>query len=60
MTGTIRCLDAEVRKDIHERIHRTVSKIAESAGTTAEVEIKPVSPIVLSDPELPDWINLSL
>jgi metal-dependent amidase/aminoacylase/carboxypeptidase family protein len=40
--------------------HRTVSKIAESAGTTAEVEIKPVSPIVFDDPELADWINLSL
>lgn len=39
MLGTIRCLDEDMRKDVHERMRRTVKSIAESAGTTAEIEI---------------------
>ncbi len=37
LIGTIRALDAGMRKDIHERVRRTATKIAESAGATAEV-----------------------
>ncbi|HEU5163115.1 MAG TPA: amidohydrolase, partial [Thermoanaerobaculia bacterium] len=36
MIGTIRALDPKMRKDIHERVRRTATKIAESAGATAE------------------------
>lgn len=39
MQGTIRCLDEAMRKDVHERMRRIVKSIAESAGTTAEIEI---------------------
>lgn len=52
MEGTVRTLDAEMRKDIHERIRRTATNIAESAGTTAEVEFTPQTPVTFNDPEL--------
>ncbi|HVS96852.1 MAG TPA: amidohydrolase [Puia sp.] len=35
MTGTIRTLDTAMQRDIHERMRRTVTKIAESAGAIA-------------------------
>jgi len=53
MIGTIRALDPEMRKDIHERILRTVTKIAESAGAAAEVNIEVHGlPVTYNDPEL--------
>jgi len=39
MEGTIRTFDVAMQDDIHARIKRTVEKIAESAGGSAEVEI---------------------
>ena len=39
MIGTIRALDSEMQNKGHERIRLTATKIAESAGATAEVEI---------------------
>jgi len=39
MIGTIRALDTTMQKLLHERIIRTATKIAESAGATAEVKI---------------------
>ena len=39
MTGTIRTLDTAMQRTIHERMHRTVTKIAESAGATADLEL---------------------
>ena len=36
MIGTIRTLDVDMQKQIHEKIRRTVTSIAESAGATAE------------------------
>lgn len=39
MVGTIRSLDATMRKDVHEKIKRTAKLIAESAGATADVDI---------------------
>ena len=40
MTGTIRTLDKDMQKNIHERIKTTAEKIAESSGATAEVDIE--------------------
>ncbi|MEP7128478.1 MAG: amidohydrolase, partial [Chitinophagales bacterium] len=39
MEGTIRTLDSAMQIDVHERIRRTATKIAEAAGATAEVTI---------------------
>jgi len=52
MIGTIRTLDREMRQDIHQRVKRTVVKIAESAGAEAEVSIQGGVPITYNDPEL--------
>lgn len=52
MIGTIRTLDRDMQKEIHERIIRTATNIAESAGATAEVTIEEGYPVTYNDPEL--------
>lgn len=52
MQGTIRCLDEAMRKDVHERMRRIVKSIAESAGTTAEIEINRQTLVNYNDLEL--------
>jgi amidohydrolase len=51
-SGTIRTLDSVMQKDIHARLRRTVTKIAESAGATAEIEIIQQEPVTFNDPGL--------
>ena len=50
LEGTIRTLDESVRDDIHARVERTVSGIAESAGARAEVRIRRGYPVTRNDP----------
>jgi amidohydrolase len=52
MIGTIRTLDTEMQKIIHQKIHTTATKIAESCGATAEVNIKIGYPVTYNNPEL--------
>lgn len=52
MTGTIRTLDTAMQRIIHERMLRTVTKIAESAGATAELNIDKKTLITYNDPAL--------
>jgi amidohydrolase len=52
MAGTIRTLDSDMQKDVHERIRRTATKIAESMGATAEVTIDTKAPVTYNDPAL--------
>ena len=52
LLGTIRTLDPEARKEIHERIRNTAQRIAESAGATAEVKIRLGNPVTVNDREL--------
>ena len=52
MTGTIRTLDTAMQNEIHARIRRTVTKIAESAGATADVNIYKKTLITYNDPAL--------
>src|SRR6201996_6696504 len=52
MTGTIRTLDTAMQRDIHERMRRTVTKIAESAGANAEISIDNKTLITYNDPTL--------
>jgi len=60
MTGTIRTLDPEMQKVIHERIRRTAENIAESAGATAEVTISGSLPVTWNDPKLAEQMRPSL
>lgn len=52
MRGTIRTLDPEVQKEVHENIRKVATNIAESQGTTAEVVITKATPITFNNPEL--------
>jgi len=52
MIGTIRTLDAQMRLDVLERIKRTATSIAESAGATAEVKIDNKTLVTYNTPEL--------
>lgn len=52
MIGTIRTLDTEMQKDIHKKIHRTATNIAEASGATAEVDIQIGYPVTFNDPKL--------
>ncbi len=52
LLGTIRALGQANREQLHERVRHTATKIAESAGASAEVEIRPGNPITWNDPEL--------
>ncbi|WP_457652986.1 amidohydrolase [Rhodocaloribacter sp.] len=60
MTGTIRAFDSEMQKDIHRRIRRTAEKIAESAGATAEVDIRIGYPVTYNDPTLAREMDATL
>jgi len=52
MEGTIRTFDPGMKKQIHERMERTVTNIAESAGATAEITIHEGTPVTFNDPTL--------
>jgi amidohydrolase len=52
LIGTIRTLDVEMQKKIHEKIKLTATKIAESSGAVAEVNITRGYPITFNDLDL--------
>jgi amidohydrolase len=52
LVGTIRTFDASMQDDIHERVRRTATDIAKSAGATADVQINRGYPITVNDPGL--------
>lgn len=52
LVGTIRHLDPESHDALLERIKTTATKIAESVGASATVEIVPYAPVVYNDPDL--------
>ena len=52
LTGTIRTLDSKVRKDVVERMKRTVESIAASAGATATISFDEKTLVTYNDPAL--------
>jgi len=50
MEGTIRTFDPEMQKLVHDKIKLTASKIAESAGAKAEVDIQIMYPVTYNEP----------
>jgi amidohydrolase len=52
MTGTIRTLDSDMQKEVHERIKHTVKTIAASSGATADVNIETKTLVTYNDPSL--------
>jgi amidohydrolase len=52
LSGTIRCLDRTMRLDIHDRMNRVSTQIAQSSGADARLTITPAVPPVYNDPEI--------
>lgn len=52
MAGTIRTLDSQMQKEVHEKIKHTAQKIAESMNATAEVAIETKTLVTYNTPEL--------
>jgi amidohydrolase len=52
LLGTIRALDPSMQPELYRRIELTATKIAESAGATAEVKITIGYPVTYNDPSL--------
>ncbi len=52
MAGTIRTLDADMQKEVHEKIRHTAKHIAEASGATAEVNIETKTLVTYNDPAL--------
>lgn len=52
MAGTIRTLDAQMQKEVHEKIRLTATKIAESMGATVEVSFENKTLVTYNTPEL--------
>ncbi len=51
MEGTIRTFDPDMQKKVHEKIKLTATKIAESAGAKADVNIMIQYPVTYNDPD---------
>jgi amidohydrolase len=60
LLGTVRALDAEVQKELHERIERTAKLTAEASGATATVEIDDRNPITVNDARLVERMRPTL
>lgn len=52
MEGTIRTLDEDMHKDVHERIRHTASHIAAAGGATVEITIDTKTKVTYNDPAL--------
>lgn len=52
MVGTIRTLDKKMQMDLHERLRKTATLIAESQGATAEVDIQIGYPVTFNNLKL--------
>ncbi len=60
MAGTIRTLDSEMQKEVHARIRKTATSIAESMGATVEVSIDTKAPVTYNTPSLVEKMLPSL
>ncbi|MBC6489973.1 amidohydrolase [Flavihumibacter stibioxidans] len=60
LEGTIRTLDANMQKDVHDRVRKTAQKIAEASGAVAEVEIDTKTLVTYNDSSLTAMMAPSL
>ncbi|GAO44302.1 amidohydrolase [Flavihumibacter petaseus] len=52
LEGTIRTLDAQMQREVHERLKKTAEKIAEASGATVEVSIDNKTLVTYNDSTL--------
>jgi amidohydrolase len=60
LLGTVRALDAELQKELHERIERTAKLTAEASGASATVEIDDGNPVTVNDARLVERMRPTL
>jgi amidohydrolase len=60
LLGTIRTLDSEMQKDVHEKMHKVVQAAAESWGAKIELTIDTKTLVTYNNPELVDEMIPSL
>lgn len=60
MTGTIRTYDEGMKKDIHQRIERTATMIAQSAGAKADVRVVELYNATVNNPGLTEEMGPTL
>jgi amidohydrolase len=60
LEGTIRTFDPDMQKMVHEKIKTTATKIAESAGAKAEVDIMIMYPVTYNEKKFTDQVSPSL
>ncbi|MDM9560690.1 amidohydrolase [Bordetella petrii] len=60
MTGTIRTYDEGMKKDIHQRLERTATSIAQSAGARADVKIVELYNATVNPPALTEQMAPTL
>jgi amidohydrolase len=52
LEGTIRTLDAQMQKEVHERIRKTATNIAEASGATVDINIDTKTLVTFNDSSL--------
>jgi amidohydrolase len=60
LEGTIRTFDPEMQKIVHEKIKQTATKIAESAGAKADVDILVMYPVTYNEKKFTEQVAPSL
>ena len=60
LDGTIRTLDAQMQKDVHEKIRRTATNIAEASGASVDVTIDTKTLVTFNDSSLVEMMIPSL
>lgn len=60
LDGTIRTLDAQMQKDVHEKIRRTATNIAEASGATIDLTIDTKTLVTFNDSSLVEMMLPSL
>jgi amidohydrolase len=60
MEGTVRTFDTVMQNDVHRRMVRMATKIAEASGATAIVNIESQTEVTFNDPALVDMMLPSL
>ncbi len=60
LSGTIRTFDPNVRAQVHEKIERIVTQVAQSQGATATVEIDSGVPVTYNHAELTSQLRPTL
>lgn len=60
LSGTIRTFDPDVRAQVHEKIERIVTQVAQSQGATATVDIDPGVPVTYNHAGLTEQLAPTL